>query len=464
MKDQPNGSLAVLIVDDERLSRVTTARQLSDAGYTAMAVASGEAALGELAAGAWDVVLTDLRMPGIDGIALLERVVRDYPGTDVILMTAFATVDTAVRALKNGAADYLTKPFHFDALHHRLKRLAQVRKYRSEVASLRARLAAHDESHGLIGTSTALRRAVRQVQTFAPHDAPVLITGETGTGKEVVARALHKLSRRETGPFVAIACGAIPSTLAESELFGHERGAFTGASTRRAGAFERADGGTLLLDDVDDLPLEIQASLLRVLQDGGFTRVGGRTELHVDVRVVATTKIDLRVASSEHRFRDELYYRLRGLEVALPPLRARGDDILLLAHHFLSHAAEWHNGPPTIDPAAAAQLAAYDWPGNVRELRYVMEACAVICHGDVVTTEHLPAFLLPSPGDASRPVARLDMLGRSAVSLTAVVADIEQRLIGWALERAGGNQTRAAELLGLARTTFQSKLGKPSGE
>ena len=455
-----SNEMSVLVVDDERLSRVTMVRQLADAGCRTTATASGDAALVQLALETWDVVLTDLRMPGMDGLELLARIRREYPDTDVLLMTAHASIETAVAAMRAGAADYLTKPFHFNELQHRLARIAEVRGYRREVANLRALLDSDREDLGLIGNSPGVLRALKQARMFAAHDAPVLITGETGTGKEVVARALHRLSRRAAGPFVAVACGAVPTSLAESELFGHERGAFTGAAGRRAGAFERAHQGTLLLDDVDDLPLEIQAALLRVLQDGTFQRVGGTSELRVDVRVLATTKVDLREAAAARVFRDDLYYRLRALEVELPPLRERGEDVLLLAQHFLRGIARDGAAPRALTPDAAAVLRAHAWPGNVRELRHVIEASVVSCAGSRVEPAHLPRFLSAQPTLAERSVATLDLDGRTSIPFAEVVGDVEQRLIAWALEQADGRQTRAAELLGLARTTFQSKLGK----
>jgi len=283
----------------------------------------------------------------------------------------------------------------------------------------------------------------------------VLVLGPTGTGKEVAARALHQLSQRARRPFVPVACGAIPGELAESELLGHERGAFTGASGRRIGAFERADRGTLLLDDVDDMPLGVQAKLLRVLQDGRFTRVGGTEEVQVDVRVVATTKVDLTEAIKERRFRDDLFYRLQGLEIVLPPLRARGDDILLLAQHFLDRRAPGNAG---ITADTAELLTRYAWPGNVRELLRAMESAGLICGGEAIRPEHLPrqigAYLERTPGAPYT----LHVEHRDSLPFVETVHGFEQALLHWALDRSGGQQKRAAEMLGLPRTTFQSKL------
>lgn len=313
-----NPRLRVLVVDDERLSRISMVCQLKDAFYEAEACESASVALSALARANWDVVVTDLRMPGMSGLELLAEIRRQYPAVDVIVITAYGSVETAVDAMRAGAADFLTKPFGFSELDFRLKKIAELRAARSEVSSLRA-LIDHSCKCGLVGGSPAIVRVCERIRAFAGHDAPVLVTGETGTGKEMVARALHNESQRANKPFIAVGCGTIPRELAESELFGHEKGSFTGASQRRKGSFERADGGTLLLDDIDDLPLDLQVKLLRVLQEGTLTRVGGSEEIKVDVRVVATSKVDLEKAASAGKFRDDVFYRLRGLEIRLPP-------------------------------------------------------------------------------------------------------------------------------------------------
>ncbi len=455
-------ALRVLVVDDERLSRETTARQLRAAGYEAQACADGATAEAALEGGPWDVVLCDIRMPGMDGIELLRRTRRRHPDVDVLLMTAYGTVESAVEAMREGAADYLTKPFHFRELAHRLEKLRELRGARRQVENLRALVGLDDggeASLGIVGADPAVALVRRRIQAFAGHDAPVLITGETGTGKEVVARALHEAGPRAGGPFVAVGCGAIPESLAESELFGHERGAFTGATARRKGAFERAHRGTLLLDDVDDLPLPLQAALLRVLQEGTFTRVGGAVEQRVDVRVVATTKVDLAALARAGRFRDDLYYRLRGLELRLPPLRERGEDVLLLARHFL-RLRDVRCG---LTPGVAKILRRYPWPGNVRELRHAIDAAIVLCDGDGIREEFLPDFLLRSGAaerGAASEVVELHLDGVERVALTELVEGVERQLFQWALVKAEGSQTRAAALLGLARTTFQSRLDR----
>ena len=460
--EQP--ALRVLVVDDGRLVRETTTRQLRDAGFTADSVENAYLALDALKAGDWDVVLCDLRMPGMDGLELLKIVRAEHPTVDVIVMTAFGTVKTAVTAMQDGAADYLTKPFHFQELELRLRTLAQLRGYRRQVSDLRSLLESGAVSRRILGRSPGVLEVIKLVHTFAAHNVPVLVTGETGTGKEVVARALHEAGPRAMGPFVPIPCGAIPTELAESELFGHEKGAFTGATGMRQGAFERAHRGTLLLDDVDDLPLALQVKLLRALQEGTFQRVGGNREIQVDVRVVATTKVELSDAVAKGKFRDDVFYRLRALEIRLPPLRDRGEDVLLLAQHCLQRfAKDTGRVEPVLSPEVAALLRAYPWPGNVRELRHALESAATLCAEATIRPEHLPAFLKASRDEpvATQGVFSLHLDGHETIAFADVVHGIEDALIQWAMRKAGGQQSKASEILGLARTTFQSKLNRP---
>ncbi len=456
-----NPRLRVLVVDDERLSRISMVCQLKDAAYEAEACESAQVALAALARATWDVVVTDLRMPGMSGLELLGEIRRQYPGVDVIVITAYGNVETAVDAMRAGAADFLTKPFGFSELDFRLKKLAELRAARSEVNSLRALI---DDACkcGLVGSSPAMARVCERISAFAGHDAPVLITGETGTGKEMVARALHNQSPRAGKPFIAVGCGTIPRELAESELFGHEKGAFTGASQRRKGSFERADGGTLLLDDIDDLPLDLQVKLLRVLQEGTLTRVGGSEEIKVDVRVVATSKVDLDKAAAAGKFRDDVFYRLRGLEIRLPPLRERGDDVLILAQHFLrAIAAHNHAQPKTLSPEAARVLRACPWRGNVRELRRAIETAVVLCPAEEIKVEHLPEYLNREATPEGRNARfALELNGCEHVNLKELVTQFEDSVIEWAMRKSDGQQAKAADLLGLPRTTFQSRIGR----
>ncbi len=453
--------LRVLVVDDERLSRLSMACQLKDAAYEAQACEGASQALDALAQASWDVVVTDLRMPQMDGMELLAEIRRRHPGVDVIVITAYGSVEHAVEAMRAGAVDFLTKPFGFSELELRLKKIAELRAARSEVTSLRA-LLDHTCKCGLVGNSPGVQRVCERIRAFAGHDAPVLVTGETGTGKEMVARALHSESPRANKPFVAVSCGTIPRELAESELFGHEKGAFTGATQRRKGSFERADGGTLLLDDIDDLPLDLQVKLLRVLQEGTLTRVGGNEEIKVDVRVVATSKVDLEKAAAAGRFREDVFYRLRGLEINLPPLRERGDDLLVIAQHFLrSLAAQSHSEPKVLGVDAARALKTYAWRGNVRELRRAIETAVVLCPGHEIHVENLPDYVCRDT--AARPAGAqftLELERCGELNFKELVTQFEDSVIEWAMRKADGQQAKAADLLGLPRTTFQSKIGR----
>jgi len=451
--------LRVLVVDDERLSRETTTQQLREAGYETEAVENAFKALQQLEENRWDVVLTDLRMPTMDGLEFLKKVKKDSPDVEVILMTAYGTVETAVAAMREGAADFLTKPFSFHELEVRLRNLTRFQEIQRELNHLKAALDQSQAYGALVGRSVVMRKVFEQIELFAQNAAPALIVGESGTGKELVARALHEKSPRFHQSFVALACGAIPSELAESEIFGHEKGAFTGATQRRRGSFERAHGGTLLLDDVDDLPLDIQVKLLRVLQEGTLQRVGGEKEIGVDVRIIATTKGDLFQSVQEGRFREDIFYRLHGLEIKLPALRERGQDILLLAEHFLRVlAAEEDSARKSLTPEAADCLLRHAWPGNVRELRRVLESAVVVCRDSEILPRHLPEYLREEKASL-KPFA-LHLAGIEAVSFKDLVQQFEDEIIKWAMTEAGGEQQRAAQLLGLPRTTLQSKLTK----
>lgn len=443
--------LRILVVDDERISREATSLQLRAAGYAAEAVESGRAALTKLESGPWDVVLTDLRMPGMDGLALLRAAKRVAPDVEVIVMTAFGTVESAVAAMREGAADYVTKPFRFPELDLRVKRLAQARDLKTELKRLRAILDADGARHGILGRSPAILRACERLDLFADCEAPVLVTGETGTGKELVARAIHDCSPRKHGPLVAIACGAMPRELADSHLFGRDEGRAIGAHHK--GCFERASGGTLLMDDIDELAQEAQLMIVRALQARVLRRVGGSEDVPIDVRIVATTKRDLAQAVAEGRFREDLFLRLRGLEVHLPPLRERGDDVLLLAHHFLrSLAPSGQDAPPKrLTPEAADLLRAYRWPGNVRELRRGMESAFALSASAEIEPVHLPQYM-------EERLFTLHLEHLAQVDLPQLVARIEEDVLKWALGRAQGQQTRAAELVGVPRTTLQGKL------
>ncbi len=456
--------LSVLIVDDEVLGRRAMTEQLVRAGYRAAEAAGGEEALRQLEKAHWDVVVTDLRMPEMDGLQLLEQIRARFPEVEVILMTAYATVETAVKALQQGAVDYLTKPFRFAELELRLARLLELHGYREEVGRLKAQIEGDEARCGIVGESPEVREIIRHIGLFARYEAPVLITGDTGTGKGLVARALHERGSRKRKPFIVVPCGALALTLAESTLFGHERGAFTGATSRQAGAFELADGGTLLLDDLDDLPYELQAKLLRALQEGEIRPLGSERELSVDVRVVATTKIDLELAIERGEFRADLYHRLRSLELTLPALRQRKGDVMLLFRHFLASECGVTDRPiPEIDPEVIQLLEAYAWPGNIRELAHAVESILVLGEGERIGVSDLPERLASAEAAPVRLVLDLRLEGVEAVDFQAVLHTAENRLLAWAMARTQGNQTKAASLLGMARTTFQAKLEAQSG-
>jgi DNA-binding NtrC family response regulator len=454
--------LRVLVVDDDRVSRNSTSLQLKGNGDDAMPVESPFLALKLLEQEVWDVVVTDLRMPGMSGIELLQKIHALGSDVDVIVMTAFATVETAVEAMQMGAVDYLVKPFQFAELSMRLDKIRELRSARTELKTLHAIVDNVSGANGLLGSSQEMASVHERILIFAEHDAPVLVTGETGTGKELVARALHADSGRADHPFVPLACGAIPPELAESELFGHEKGAYTGAHGRTQGIFERADKGTVLLDDVDDLPLNMQVKLLRVLQEGTLMRVGGSKETHVDVRIIATSKVDLASRVEAGGFRDDLFYRLRGLEIFLPPLRERGDDVLILAQHFLQLVAGREGRPPAQFTAAAADLMRnYPWPGNVRELRRSVESAFILSRGGDIEPVHFPLSMPRQRNAAAKSgdLFSLSLSGCSTVDMAKLTREFEEALLLWALSCADGQQAKAAELLGLPRTTFQSKLG-----
>lgn len=452
----PPPGFRILVVDDDKLSRVTTTKQLVAAGFDASSVDSAFAGLQELASNRFDVVLSDLRMPGMDGLEFLGRIGEEHPGVDVILMTAFGSVETAVEAIRMGATDFLTKPFQFQELELRLKRITELKATKAELERLRELVGDSERSFGLVGSSQAMGLVRERISNFAEHTVPVLITGETGTGKEVVSRALHHNSARRSKPFVAVGCGNIPRDLAESELFGHEKGSFTGAGQRRIGSFEHANGGTLLLDDVDDLPLELQVKLLRVLQEGTIVRVGSTEEIVVDIRIIATTKVDLEEAVDQGRFRPDLFYRLRGLEIHLPPLRERNEDVLVLADHFLQRFCPAGEESKRLTPEAGQMLMAYPWPGNVRELRRAIESAIVLAGIGDIEAQALPDFLQRRRDGSGR--FQLDLGDCTEVSLPDLVEEFERELIQWALSRSGGRQGKAAEMLSIPRTTLQSKL------
>ena len=446
----------ILVVDDENLTRRTLSVALQDEGYEVETAANGYEGLAALDRTPADVVLTDLRMPSMDGLTFLKEVRRRAPESAVIVMTAFASVDTAIQAMRLGAADYLTKPLRSEELLLRVRRLVEEGERLGELRRLRRDAQACTPLGNLVYRSAAMKAVVERALAAADSDLTVLIEGETGVGKEVLARAIHERSGRPRARFVVVNCAGLSPTLVESELFGHLPGAFTGAVRRRAGRFETSAGGTLFIDEVDDIPPVIQGKLLRFLQDRTFDPVGGDQPQTSDARVLCATKRSLPELVREGRFREDLYYRIGAVSVVVPPLRERRDDIVPLAEHF---AGEWcgSRGRPRAElgDAVLDRLLRHDWPGNVRELRHAVEHALAFSSGGALRPEHLPSGLGES---GPRPLLELHLEARTSVPLQEVVADCERRLIRWALALASGNQVRAAELLRLSRTTMRNKM------
>lgn len=447
----------VLIVDDERLTRETLEARLEDEGYAVWTAASPFEALEILEQQPVDVIITDLRMPSMDGLEFQRRVRQRWADPAIVFITAFGTVATAVEAMRAGAVDYLTKPFNTDELVIRLARLVQRQRELAEMKLLRLDAARCRQVGKIVFRSAAMGAVLDRVTAVADTDVAVLVEGETGTGKEVLAVAIHEASARAGGPFVAVNCAGLNPNLVESELFGHEAGAFTGAARQRKGRIEIAHGGTLFIDEVDDLSPEIQVRLLRFLNDRTFERVGGNKMLRGDVRVVCATKRSLPDLVRAGRFRDDLYYRINTVIIRLPALRERREDIIPLAEHFAAVQCEGRGQPaPTLAPDLLRALSVYDWPGNVRELMHAMEHAVAFARGAAVEPRHLPAQLTTTA--VAAPLIELHLEGREQVSFSEVVSECERLLFEWALSRTAGNQVQAAEILHMPRTSFRSRM------
>jgi DNA-binding NtrC family response regulator len=439
----------VLVVDDERSIQRATAGMLDLEGYEVATASSGEEALGFLDQSPFHAVLLDVRMPGaLDGIETLSRIRASHPEVAVVMMSGQSTLETAVRAIRSGAVDFVEKPLSSDKLLVTLANAVRLFRLQRENSELRAQLGQPAE---LVGKSSALAATWRRIERAAPSTGCVLITGESGTGKELVARAIHSHSRRASGPFVKLNCAAIPSELIESELFGHERGAFTGAVSRKIGKFELASGGTLLLDEIGDMHLDAQAKLLRVLQEGELERVGGTQTIRVDVRIVAATNKDLPRAIEQGRFREDLYWRINVVPISLPPLRERRGDIPLLVEHFLQLSAKQNDrGEVRIDQAAIERLCAHDYPGNVRELRNVVERL-VILSGSTITSADVDELGF---GGSRKQAAGWN----PGEPLRVALARAERGIVEAALREYGGNMTHTAQALDLERSNLYKKL------
>jgi DNA-binding NtrC family response regulator len=471
----PDPQKHLLIVEDEAALRQAVAEQLTDRGYRVEQADSGETALSKLADFAFDIIITDLRLPGIDGSIVVEAAVERYPHIIAIVVTGFGTVKDAVEAIKRGAWDFVSKPFQIDELLHVLDSALEQRRLKSENAYLRAQLEERYRFEGIIGKSRVMKLLFQLLETVAPTNSTILVTGETGTGKEVVARAIHHNSPRRMHRFVALNCSAIPETLLEAELFGHVRGAFTGAVGNRVGRLEQANKGTLFLDEVGTMSPALQMKLLRVLQEREFERVGDSHTTKVDVRVIAATNSDLARMVATGQFREDLFYRLNVIPVQLPPLRDRKEDIPLLVQHFLERfQRERHHGPErrsadrgapstgerrtvlTVSQEAMRRLMAYPWPGNVRQLENSVERAVAFSAG----RSHIDVGDMPveiQQAQQAPPASTID-LPEDGVDLDAFVANVERELIRRSLERTGGNKGQAARLLNLKRTTLVEKL------
>lgn len=449
----------LLIVEDDRAVQTLLTRVLTAEGWDVASVETGEDALRQMRGGRVDLVLTDLQLPDMDGVTLIERALPEDPELAAIVLTGFGTVERAVQAMRAGAVDFIRKPFELAAVVSAVRRAMESRRSRSDGRAAGRGGPEAEQVAGLVGDSPAMRAVMEFVNKVADSDSTVLITGESGTGKEVLARALHARSRRHGGPLVPVNCGAIPEALLESELFGHERGAFSGAHQARAGRFELAHGGTLFLDEIGEMPLGLQVKLLRALQERCFERVGGTRSVKVDVRIIAATNADLEVAVREGRFRKDLFYRLHVIPMVVPPLRQRRTDIPLLVQHFIERLnARKGASVRGLEPEAMARFCDYQWPGNVRELENLIERLVVLKREGTIGVEDLPDVL-----QGCRPVADPRMpvpagLSREGIDLMLELEQYENQLILEALSQANGITSKAARLLRLNRTTLVEKL------
>ena len=452
----------VLIIDDNETMREGMAATVQRMGHDVVTAGSGREGLAALRKQGADFVITDLRMEGVGGLEVLEAVKRIDPSCPTLIVTAFGTVETAVEAMRLGAMDFLQKPFAPEVLRLKVERALEMRSEKvarqraeAEVEVLRADAALPYGLGEMVGRSPQMRALFETIEKVAPADVSVHISGETGTGKELVARAVHTRSKRAAGPFVKVNCGSLTETLLESELFGHEKGAFTGAIKRKLGRFELADKGTLFLDEVGDMSPNLQVKLLRVLQESEFERVGGEETVHVDVRLISATHRDIKKEMEEGRFREDLFYRMHVTACHVPPLRERREDIPALVDHFIRKLGPRTNpGIRCIEDAALARLAAYNWPGNVRELENAVEQSLVFANGDSIGVAALPAFLREGASEISLAVPSGDM------TLPEVLEDLERQLIQRTYDKTGGVKTETARLLGIKTSALYYKLEK----
>ncbi len=455
-----NASANILIVEDNDTMREGMARVIEKLGHHTDEAADGEQALSRFGTNRFHLLITDYKLPGMDGISLLQKVKQISPETEVLVITAYGTIELAVEAVQKGAADFITKPFSPDELTLKVNKLLERIREREELNRIaEENVYLRDQFDGqfnygeIVGNSPAMKEVYRTIEKVAKGDSSVIIYGESGTGKELVARAIHKASLRRERALIRVNCGALAEGVLESELFGHERGAFTGALRRKKGRFELAHRGSIFLDEIGDIPLATQVKLLRVLQEKEFERVGGEETLEVDVRVIAATNKNLKEEIAKGRFREDLYYRLHIIPIYLPPLRERKEDLPLLTEHFIKRNRSELNLPRlSIDSGAAAKLACYSWPGNVRELENVLERAAVLCDEQQIRAKDLPLFMEKG--------ASPELIAGSSLDLNRTLESVEKQLIEKALEQARGIKTEAARLLGVKTSALYYKLEK----
>jgi two-component system nitrogen regulation response regulator GlnG len=460
----------IVVADDEESVRWTLKKALERSGYAVYTVSDGKAAVDTAERVSADLVLMDIKMPTLDGLEALSLMRDRHPEAMVIVMTAFGSLQAAVEAMKRGAYDYITKPFDFEELTLLVRRALEVQSLTRELSRLKAQLKNRQELDEIVGTSPEMQGVFKLVGQVADSDATVLVEGESGTGKELIARAIHKNSPRHDGPFVTVNCAAIPKDLLESELFGHEKGAFTGALTTRRGKFELADGGTIFLDEIGEMDPALQTKILRIFEERRFERLGGEVPITTNVRIVAATNRDLQALVARGLFREDLFYRLNVVTIMLPPLRGRREDIPVLITHFLQLYAR--DDGKEISPEAIKCLLRYHWPGNVRELENVIKRACLLSRTRLILPEHLPESLqaatrpagaedVATPGGLTREVrAELRRVGddKEGQLYEHVLALVERPLLQAALERAGGNQLKAAQLLGINRNTLRKRM------
>jgi len=452
-------SSKVLIVDDEKLMRISLESQLKKEEYNVKSVDNALDGLKMVKSEEYDIVVTDLRLSGMSGMDFLKEIKKHNQEIIVVIMTAYGTLESAVSAIKEGAYDYIAKPFSTDELIIKLQRALYYKNTTAEVNRLRREIQSEFEFGNIIGKSEAMKKVLETVKSVSGRDATVLIRGESGTGKEKIAGAIHYHSIRRNGSFIRVSCAALNREILESELFGHEKGAFTGAVKTRRGRFELANGGSIFLDDVDDIPLDMQVKLLRVLQERTFERVGGEETLSVDVRIICATKKDLLEHVKEGYFREDLFYRLNVVPINIPPLRERKEDIPLLINYFLKKfVSQYEDALPDVSQEVMDVLLAYNWPGNVRELENVIEHSVAFSKSKGISIETLPEYLRRV--DIRTDLLSMDLSNKQEINLQDALTEVEKKLIQWAHQKTNGNQVKMAEILGIPRTTLRNRLIK----